>query len=416
MNIVRIHKRQDSRRGTALAMIVLCVSALAALSAALLSVSVSNSREQRGEKQEIHASYVCQAGLSQAMYQLQRGLTGNVGSQGTPATWGPAHVWVQATNVTSDIVRLRATGIEDEAGASQELVVRAVPNTIWRYGAFGKEFLHMDSNARVDSYNSDLGTYAAQAVNGSGSSQYALTNGDVGSNGDISIDQNAKVWGDAVAGPSHTTTVLGNAVVTGSTTPASQQVELPSINVPTYTNYGNLTVSSNTSWTSSNRTYGTLRVGSNKTLTIRGPANIVASSLTLYSGAKIVVDATNGPVTFYVVDNFIMNSNAQIYSTDYKPSKVKLNLLSDNVINPEVQVTLDTVDFDSNSQVWGTVYAPNARIVFDSNFQLYGSIMARSLDVDSNSRFHFDEALINATANGVPTYETLCWREIPFQN
>jgi hypothetical protein len=416
MNIVRIHKRQDSRRGTALAMIVLCVSALAALSAALLSVSVSNSREQRGEKQEIHASYVCQAGLSQAMYQLQRGLTGNVGSQGTPATWGPAHVWVQATNVTSDIVRLRATGIEDEAGASQELVVRAVPNTIWRYGAFGKEFLHMDSNARVDSYNSDLGTYAAQAVNGSGSSQYALTNGDVGSNGDISIDQNAKVWGDAVAGPSHTTTVLGNAVVTGSTTPASQQVELPSINVPTYTNYGNLTVSSNTSWTSSNRTYGTLRVGSNKTLTIRGPANIVASSLTLNSGAKIVVDATNGPVTFYVVDNFIMNSNAQIYSTDYKPSKVKLNLLSDNVINPEVQVTLDTVDFDSNSQVWGTVYAPNARIVFDSNFQLYGSIMARSLDVDSNSRFHFDEALINATANGVPTYETLCWREIPFQN
>jgi hypothetical protein len=40
--------------------------------------------------------------------------------------------------------------------------------------------------------------------------------------------------------------------------------------------------------------------------------------------------------------------------------------------------------------------------------------MARSLDLHSNAFFHFDEALMNATANGVPTYETLAWREMPY--
>jgi hypothetical protein len=90
--------------------------------------------------------------------------------------------------------------------------------------------------------------------------------------------------------------------------------------------------------------------------------------------------------------------------------------LSDNVINPEVTVQLDTVDFDSNSKIWGVVYAPNARVVLDSNFELYGSLMARSLDIDSNATFHFDEALVDATASGVPVYETVCWRELPWRD
>jgi hypothetical protein len=61
------------------------------------------------------------------------------------------------------------------------------------------------------------------------------------------------------------------------------------------------------------------------------------------------------------------------------------------------------------------VYAPNARVVFDSNFELFGSMIARSLDLDSNATFHFDEALMNATASTVPTYETVGWRELPWR-
>src|SRR5262249_52591214 len=154
-------------------------------------------------------------------------LSGAVGSKANPTTWGASRYYVTSTNVTADTTRLQATGIDDKSGASQELVVKALPNTIWRYGLFGRETLHMDSNARVDSYNSLLGSYASQATNGSGSNTYALTNGDVGSNGDITMDQNAKVWGDAIPGPSHAATISGNAFVTGNTLPSPTQLDMP---------------------------------------------------------------------------------------------------------------------------------------------------------------------------------------------
>ncbi len=407
---------RSHERGTALAIVVMSVVAMAGLSTALMIVNQSGSREQRAELEEARASYVCQAGLSQAMFQLSRGESGSIGTSEQPTTWGTSRFWVESVDLGGDIVQVRATGLEDRTGASMELVARRVPNTIWRYGAFGREWLHMDSNSRVDSYDSTLGTYASQAVNGIGSGAYANSDGNVGSNGDISIDQNAKVWGDASAGPDHSTTVLGNAVVTGSTTPSSGVVEMAAITVPTYTSFGSLTVNANTTIPTSNRSYGNLRVGTNRTLTITGPANFVVNNLTLNSGSSIIVNGTNGPVTIIVLDSFVMNSNTIIRSNDYQPTDVSLKLLSDNVINPEVIVQLDEVDFNSNSQIYGTIYAPTAAITFDSNFELYGSIMARSLDIDSNSRFHFDEALISATSSGPPTFETISWRDIPFQH
>ena len=413
--ISRIHSSGRARRGSTLVIMLVCVVGLAGLAAAMLALGLSHSKEQRGERQEIHASYVCQAGLSQAMYQLQRGQSGAVATQANPQSWGSSKFWVDAQPVTPDITRLRATGSDDKVGASEELVVRAVPNTIWRFGLFGKEGLHMDSNARVDSYDSTAGDYAAQAVNGPAADRYARQNGPVGSNSDVGLDANARVHGNATPGPNHTATVTGNAYVSGSTAPAATQMEMPSITVPTYTNYGPLPNAMGVI-PAGDRAYTTMSIKQNKTLTFTGPSNIVIGSLTLNSNSVISVDATNGPVTFYVIDNFVMDSNSSITPTSNKPSDVRINLLSDNVASPEIQVQLDTVDFNSNSSITGIIMAPNARITFDSAFTLYGSLMARSIDVDSNAVFHFDEDLLHSTANGVPTYETLSWREIPYQH
>ena len=404
---------ESRRRGSALMAMVLCVVGMAAISMALMAVHLGDSKEQRGEKDEMRAAYVSQAGLSQAMYQLRRGESGNVGTPQAPVAWGGSQCWVQEFYVTPSIVRLRASGLDNGTGAAQELVVRAVPNTIWMYGAFGREHLQMDAYARVDSYNSDLGSYASQAT-GSGYDLHALENGNVGSNGDITMDVNGTVWGDAIAGPTHTTSILGNADVFGSTTPATALVNLPSINVPDYPSMGPITVANNTTLASGNYCFTNMRVNSSKTLTIQGPANVVVTNLELKSSASLLIDATNGLVTFYVLDDFIMNSNAQFRSTDSVPEDLRINLLSDNVINPEINVQLDEILLDSNTQVHGTILAPNAEIVIDSNFQMFGSMMARRLDLSSNARIHFDESLLDAPINGPPNYETMSWREMPY--
>ncbi len=416
MNAIRFHGQGNSERGSALAMIILSVAGLAALSAAMMTVSLGSSREQGASSREDTAQYICQAGMSQAMYQLERGLTPSVGTREHPLLWGGGRFWVNAGAPGTDLTRLTATGIDNGVGKSQELVVHAVHDNMWTYALFGKDTIGLDSSVKVDSYNSQGGTvtYASQVV-GSGNSAHAHSAGNIGSNGNISAGSASNVWGNASPGPGHTVT-LHEATVSGSTTPASAMVTYPPINVPTYTNFGPLTVNSNTTIPSGDRTYTNLRVRSNKTLTITGPANIVISNLTMDSNTYVKIDDAAGPVTLTIIDNFKLDSNSNLYPLSYNPANLRINMLSDNVADPEVIVQLDTVTISSNSTIYGCVYAPEAKITLDSNFSLYGSLMARSLDLDSNCNFHFDEFLLTAMSSGNTRYEVVSWREIPFQD
>ena len=208
--------------------------------------------------------------------------------------------------------------------------------------------------------------------------------------------------------------VLGNAFVTGSMAPSPMLVDFPAISVPSYANNGNLTVTGTTTLPSGNYNFGNLTVNSSKTLRIVGPANVVISNLQVNSNARVTVDATNGNVQFWVIDNFILSQNSQIAATDLKSSHLRMNLLSDNVINPELNVHLDTVTMESNSKFYGTILAPNAAITINSNFEMFGCVLARSIDLRSNARFHFDEALLNTEGSGEPVFETISWREVPY--
>lgn len=415
MSIYRIQSKNESERGSALAMIILSVAGLAALSAAMMTVSLGSAREQGAEVRENQAEYICQAGLSQAMYQMQRGLSPNVGSHSQPQTWGGGRFWVSATPAGTNLTKLTASGLDNDVGKSQELVVRAVVDNMWVYSLFGKDTINLDSTVCVDSYNSTSGTYASQ-VSGSGNSAHALVHGTVGSNGDIDCGPATYVWGDVVPGPSHVVTI-DNANISGSTAPAAAPVNFPPINVPTYANYGSLTINNNTTTIpSGNRTYTNLTVNASKMLTITGPANVVISNVTLKSNASIKIDDAAGPVTLIVIDNFVLNSNSSLYPNSRNPANLRLNMLSDNVADPEVNVQLDTLEFASNSSIYGCIYAPEAKVTLNSNFTLYGALMARSLDLNSNARFHYDENLLNSMASGAVTYHMVSWRQVPFQD
>ena len=272
---LRIARR--SRRGSLLSIMVVLLVGMSGLSLALLEVLRASGGLQRRDREHTHAHYVAQAGLSTALFKLKQGQSGALGTAAAPVRCDESHYYVTQENLSGRLIRLTATGLDDRTTARQELVVRRLPATIWRFGVFGTEFVHMNSNARVDSYDSALGSYSAQAINGSGTGQYALSGGNVGSNGGITLDQNARVWGAAIPGPQHVDTIIGNAVVSGSTGAAAEPLELPAISVPSYTNYGALTVSSATTIPSGNRTYTNLTIGSNKALR-RLNASSVASS------------------------------------------------------------------------------------------------------------------------------------------
>jgi hypothetical protein len=257
-----------------------------------------------------------------------------------------------------------------------------------------------------------LGTYASQATNGSGSDQHADTDGDVGSNGDITLDQNSHVWGDANCGPDGTTTVLGNAVVAGSTTPAPEALELEPIVVPSYASNGDKTISANSTIAAGNYYWPTFVCNTNKTVTLTGPSTIVVNNFTLRGGSAFVIDPTNGPVTLYVIDNFVLNSNSQMYSTRYYPGDLRVNMISDNIADPDVAIVLDTIDFASNTKMWAALYAPNALLTINSNFALYGALIARQVDLDSNAFIHYDESLAADLGSNTTDWQKVACRKV----
>lgn len=414
MIIRQTRGRSSLERGGALVSMALVAAVLATVSVGVVSMSLSGHKERQSAHEDIHARYVCQAGLANAVYDVQRGQSGNLGSPQYPVTWDESQFYVQRSTLAGGEIQLTATGLDDRKGARMELVMREVPSTSYRYGAFGREWFHLDSNAHVDSYDSTSGDYASQAVNGSGSGAYANTEGDIGSNGPITIDQNAVVWGDAPAGPGQTTTVLGNAEVTGSTAAATSLQSVPTVTVPSLPSLGNLTVNANATIPSGSFRYGAFTVNSGKTVTVIGPATIVCTNFELKSNSSFIVDATAGPVAFYAIDNFKMGQNTVMRSTTYDPHQLSVNLLSDNVFNPETDVTVDTVDMLSNTKLYGTVLAPDARIEINSNFELFGSIVARSMDLHSNSFIHFDESLNVLSEIGAPDWDIMSWRMLAY--
>jgi len=408
-----IHVRHgEPRAGSTLVVVVLLMAAVAMLSLSFLTVLRSSQNESNGSRESLSALYACEAGVTLAIDELRAGGDGTLGSKQAPQVIGDQAFWVTASDIGSGRTSLMAYGRDDRSEVGVEVVVQQTPQGFFRWAAFGEENLHMDSNARTDSYDSTLGDYTSQAVNGSGSNQYANTEGDVGSNGGISMDSNIGVYGDASPGPGES--VTGDlANITGSTTPMPATIELPDIVVPSIPlTAASYTVSAATTLASGSYNWTNFTVNNSKTLTINGPATIVVTNFNLKSGANLIVNASSGPVEFFVLDDFKLNSNTTIQSGTQDPKDIAFNLLSDNILDPGIDVTFDEdlVDFDSGSKLYGTIFAPSAEITIDSNFELFGAMVARRVDLNSNCRIHYDERLATLNDGGDPVYETLCWR------
>jgi len=263
---------------------------------AILSSVASTHRLNHSTKNEVGARYLAEAGLAEAVHDLRLEGSGNLGSNGERVEYGGGDFWVECTDLGGGLMSLIATGVQGRSAARVELVVQTQADGLFSWGAFGDEGLAMSSNAHVDSYDSRLGSYADQQVNGNGNDAWANDEGNVGSNTDILLLQNASVMGNAVPGPSGTATVMGNAVVSGTTTPASDQVDMPEIELPTTVSSGPLTISSNGSQTlgAGEHAFDAFLMETGGTLTIEGPATVVFQSVEMKSNSELVIEATGG--------------------------------------------------------------------------------------------------------------------------
>ncbi|MFT5049296.1 MAG: hypothetical protein ACI8QZ_000688 [Chlamydiales bacterium] len=410
---MQIRNRSDRRRrGAAVITVLIAVGTLGTLSMAILGRVSSSFRLNQSIKNQVGARYLAEAGLAIAVDDLRQGGSGSLGEDRDRVDYGGGDFWVETVDLGGGLTSVIATGVRGRTVSRVELVLADTNDAFYTWAAFGDLGLTMDSNAHVDSYNSSDAAY--NPVNGSGNDFFDLANGTVGSNAGIALDSNSLVFGDAVPGPDDSVLTGVNAEVTGTTTPNTGVVELPEIEMPVIASTGDWSPSGVVTLASGDHGFDTFRLAGGATLTIRGPARILCDNMLIRSNAEIIVDSTNGAVEFYVRDDFVMNSNTRISADGDVPGDVAIFLETNNIVDPDVVVDLDEVDFDSNAKLYATVYAPNAHVEINSNFELFGALVAKSVHLDSNSYLHFDEALMEIDEDEAAIdYSLVAWRELP---
>ena len=378
---------------------------LGGMAASLVAMNGAFHKEHLRAREATSSFYMAESGLNEAYASLM-----TVGDTATkvmayPRTLGQGTYWVEQlygqdddTVIRLDRVRLRSVGDAGQGQVGVELMCYKVPTGSFRWGIFGDQWVDIDSNSLVDSYDSNDGPYDPLAAND-------FCN--VGSNGSINVDANSTIMGDAMVGPTGTLDDSDPGVtIAGETGTLSTPEPMPVIVVPTIASTGPLVVNGNMTLPPGDRHYSAFTVNGGGNLTVQGPARLVLDSAIIKSNAQWTIDATNGPVEIYATGSFDLRSNSIITTIGTQARDISINITSSNLTPPT-----STIAFNSNSLFTGTIYAPNALASIASNFQIYGAIKAEQVRINSNSQLHFDEDLLY-DPNLPQVYERLAWRPL----
>jgi len=148
--------------------------------------------------------------------------------------------------------------------------------------------------------------------------------------------------------------------------------------------------------------FGNLTISKSSTLTVVGPAEIVVSDFTGGKDAGLLIDASGGPVTFFVTNSYTHTSGFEAKPVPGSPMAVAFM----------VTAAQDIV-FPAGSNVRGAYYLPDANITFTSSNEVWGSFGANRIDMSANTKFHYDETLqdywkVKGPGKAIPV-EVISW-------
>jgi hypothetical protein len=376
-----------TRRGSALVPVLVVLMSLSVMGSAFFLTVYSNQKTAKGELDDQRAFFLAEAGLHEAFEAIRDGRSGVVGSAAAPALLGGGVVWTQVNDVDLERKRIVSTAMAGSGRKALEAVIHMRPDQPPLFVATlnSKETLTLNSGVTIDSFDSELGSYASQMVNSGQGRPYAGANGDVRSNESIIANAYAVVFGDAVPGPSFGVSLSTGSYIDGSIVPAPEPFVFPPIEFGSFPPLGNYTVppAATTTLAPGSYDFDAFSISKDATLTVTGPATIVIDSFTGGKTGKLLVDATNGPVTFQVRGAY---SHLSGFLTEAVPgSPMALGFFIDGQTDVVVP---------SATKVRGAYYAPNANILFASSSECWGAFAANRIEMSNDMKFHFDESLM----------------------
>ncbi|MDQ7780353.1 MAG: hypothetical protein RDV41_11710 [Planctomycetota bacterium] len=264
------------------------------------------------------------------------------------------------------------------------------------WAMFGDEYVTITgADALTDSYHSGRGTYDSQlttwddndldddgdtAVDEEDERTHANLEGDVGTNGVVTLNGQPLLFGDLSYFDGMR---LGQGAVCGEIGKLPTPIVLDPIPqadidaaAASNDNAGIMVQDGPGAPEPINPVPGDLNIGPNDTC-ILAPGTYYFTSMTVKGDVQI-----DGSVTIYCVGDIDFQASSNVFNTGQKPTD--LTILS----------TGDEIKLCANVDFYGAIYAPNAYIDINSNFSdFYGSVVGKGIMMAGNAAFHYDEAL-----------------------
>lgn len=396
-----ILRRKD---GAVLLIAVIVLVVLAGLAVALLAISNAQSRETSISEDNFKAFYIAEAGISVSISEITSGTDPDGDGMGNAASSFAGGNFAVAA-VSSPLIgdnhwTVSSVGTYDDLNRGIEVIIGPRPTSPFQQSLFGDLDMALGGNVFSDSYDSETGTYAAQAVNldpDSGET-YAGVNGDIGSNTDITVTGSVVVFGDVTPGMNGSVTISGgSAIVFGSTAPRTEPATFdPYVyNPPATPSDPSPPVPS----TLPDGTYhfADLSISGGGVLTLDGDVEIyidgsigVNGTIDILPGSNVTIHHGSGNITF---------AGSGIVNGSQDPSTLSI-----------YSASTGTVKITGSSDFYGTIYAPEATVTPSGTAETYGAIIGDTIQINGTPRFHYDETL-GRKQYGPLTYEQKSWRE-----
>jgi len=390
--------------------LVSVMSALAFLTLAGASI-LTRGLWQSSTSQRLHdrasTLYLAEAAADQAMLNISVNNLANI----LPTSLASGTYSAENVPLGDDRYAVMAHGVGEGGQRDIEVIVKLMLPPPFDYAVFAAGNIQLNSNAVIDSFDSAIGSYGGDNIN---------NNGDAGTNGTgagtITLDSNAKIKGDATIGVGGITgtdiVTLSEAEITGTQASLVTARELPSLSFPSGSAIENLVVDGGDTVTISAgvHRYGNVLLNSNASVLIAGTVILyVENDFVLDSNANFTTTCGDCTVSIFIEGTFSdpafdLRSNNTV-SAGGDPSKLTVYITGDGS-------TAGRMKMDSNTELYGAVYAPLSMLEMDSNSQLFGATITKTIDLNSDAQVHYDEQLNGTTGTGGGTVSQLSWREI----
>ncbi len=437
-------RRLLDERGVALPMALAVLFVTAGLATVAAREAITATHQSARDENAKRAIQAAQSGIQNAVYQMnliQPAATQCVGRNGSGQLAAQAvgsNGWCAAISedlgdgtTYSEQVSQATTATINSITVQQ----RQISSTGTTNGVTRRVLLAVQAATGAQLFPTGYAMLADQSIN---MKNNAKVTGGLGSNGNITLKNNADLCGNVTPGPGKTYSHGPNTTVCSgsSTANAAQPFAIQPVDLGNATpndnqritnaiansgsnkdSCGNATACSKISWNAATRV---LTLNSGATLTLSGNKYFFCR-LELKGGSTLQIASRTTPLETYIdtpencgstagMGSVVFNSNSNFVNLANNPAVFVLYVAGSSKI--ATSIDLSGNDSSGSNAIIMAIYAPNSSITYANNLNFTGAIVAKTIDLKNNAVITYDSRVTSITSgSSVRFYQGYDYKE-----